>query len=45
MLGKKTGVGADRYTWDKSGGVKTATEVVSDKSDLYQNLRKHELVL
>lgn len=45
LLGKKVGVGADRYTWDKQGGVKTATEVVSDKSDLYQNLRKHELVL
>ena len=45
LLGKKVGVGADRYTWDKSGGVKTATEVVSDKSDLYQNMRKHELVL
>lgn len=45
LLGKKVGVGCDRYTWDKASGVKTATEVVSDKSDLYQNLRKHELEL
>ena len=45
LLGKKTGVGADRYTWDKASGVKTATEVISDKSDLYQNMRKHELEL
>lgn len=45
MLGKKVGTGCDRYTWDKDGGLKTATEVVSDKSDLYQNMRKHELVL
>lgn len=42
LLGKKTGVGADRYIWDKGGGVKTATEVISEKSDLYQNLKKHE---
>lgn len=45
LLGKKVGVGCDRYTWDKASGVKTATEVISDKSDLYQNLRKHELEL
>lgn len=45
LLGKKVGTGCDRYTWDKSSGLKTATEVVSDKSDLYQNLRKHELRL
>lgn len=43
LLGKKVGTGVDRYTWDKASGVKTATEVISDKSDLYQNLRKHEL--
>lgn len=45
ILGKKVGVGCDRYTWDKDSGVRTATEVISDKSDLYQNLRKHELTL
>ena len=42
LLGKKCGLGFDRYMWDKTGGVKTAKEVVSEKSDLYQNKRKHE---
>lgn len=45
LLSKKCGLGADRFSFDKGGGVKTATEVISDKSDLYQNLRKHELTL
>lgn len=45
LLGKKVGTGSDRYTWDKGSGVKTATEVISDKSDLYQNMRKHEMLL
>ena len=39
------GLGTDRYEYTRSGGVKTATEVISEKSALYQNLRKHELVL
>ncbi len=39
------GLGNDRYRYDKGmQSVKTATEVISDKSELYQNLRKHELV-
>lgn len=42
LLGKKCGLGFDRYMWDKAGGVKTAKEVISEKSDLYQNKRKHE---
>lgn len=42
LLGKKCGLGFDRYMWDKQGGVKTAKEVISEKSDLYQNKRKHE---
>lgn len=45
LLSKKCGLGVDRFSFDKGGGVKTATEVISDKSDLYQNLRKHELTL
>lgn len=38
----KCGMGTGRYKFDK-GGVKTATEVISDKDDLYQNLQKHKL--
>lgn len=42
LLSLKTGMGTGRYQFDASG-VKTATEVISDKSDLYQNLKKNEL--
>lgn len=38
----KCGLGTGRYQFDSSG-VKTATEVISDKSDLYQNLKKNEI--
>lgn len=44
LLSKKCGLGNNRYQFE-AGGVKTATEVISEKSDLYQNLRKHELLL
>lgn len=44
MLSKSCGLGDDYYEY-QSGGVKTAKEVVSEKSDLFQNLKKHELVL
>ena len=37
-------MGDDRYSFDQ-GRVKTAKEVVSDKSDLFQSLKKHELLL
>lgn len=44
MLSFKCGLGAGRYKFE-SGAVKTATEVISEKSDLYQNLKKHEIVV
>jgi len=44
LLSDKCGLGNDRYNWE-DGQVKTATEVISEKSDLYQNLKKNELVL
>jgi A118 family predicted phage portal protein len=44
LLSDKCGLGADRYRYE-NGVLKTATEVISDKSELYQNLKKHELVL
>ena len=37
-------MGTGRYQFNSSG-VKTATEVISDKSDLYQNLKKHEILI
>ena len=42
LLSLKCGMGTGRYQFNSSG-VKTATEVISDKSDLYQNLQKNEL--
>ncbi len=44
QLSKQCGLGNDRYQFD-GGGVKTATEVISEKSELYQNLKKNELIL
>lgn len=39
----KCGLGTGRYQFQPSG-VKTATEVISDKADLFQNLKKNEIV-
>lgn len=44
MLSFKCGMGTGRYRFE-NGGLKTATEVISDKSDLYQSKKKHETVL
>lgn len=43
-LSLKCGFGTERYKFE-SGGVKTATEVISENSDMYRSLQKHELVL
>ncbi len=45
ILSMKTGMGTGRYKFDSSGGVKTATEVISDKSDLYQNRQKNAIII
>ena len=44
LLSFKCGMGKDRYNF-KDGQVRTATEVISEKSELYQSLKKHELLL
>ncbi len=44
LLSLKCGLGNNRYRTDRSGAV-TATEVISERSELYQNLKKHELVI
>lgn len=44
VLSMKTGMGTGRYQFDSSG-VKTATEVISDKSDLYQNRQKNAIII
>lgn len=43
-LSLKCGFGTNRYKFEK-GSVKTATEVISENSDMYRTLQKHELVL
>ena len=44
LLSLKVGMGTGRYQFDSSG-VKTATEVISDKSDLYQNRQRNAIVI
>lgn len=44
-LSVKVGMGRDRYAFKDGTALKTATEVISEKSDLYQSLCKHELLL
>ena len=43
-LSLKCGFGTDRYQFDGSG-VKTATEVISENSDMYRMIKKHEIIL
>ena len=43
-LSLKCGMGTGRYRFEEQS-IKTATEVISAKSELYQNIRKHELIL
>lgn len=43
-LSLKCGFGTERYQFESSG-VKTATEVVSENSDMYRTLKKHEIIL
>lgn len=44
LLSEGCGFGPNRYEFDHNGGLKTATEVISEKTDLFRNLKKHELV-
>jgi len=44
LISWKCGFGMRRYKF-QNGDVKTATEVISNNSDLYRNLQKHELRL
>lgn len=43
-LSLKCGFGTERYKFE-GGGVTTATEVISENSDMYRTLQKHELLL
>lgn len=43
LLTDSCGFGSGRYNYT-SGNVKTATQIISEQSDMYRNLKKHELV-
>lgn len=43
-LSLKCGFGTQRYKFD-STGVKTATEIISENSDMYRMIKKHEIIL
>lgn len=43
-LSEKVGFGRNKYKFDKDG-VSTATEVISENSDMFRNLKKHEIVI
>ena len=43
-LSLKCGFGTERYKFDCSG-IKTATEVISENSDMYRMIKKHEVIL
>ena len=43
-LSFKCGFGTNRYRFE-NGQVKTATEVISENSDMYRTLQKHKLIL
>lgn len=44
LLSFKCGMGTGRFRFESSG-VKTATEVISDKSDLFQNRQKNTIII
>lgn len=45
LLGSRCGLGSDYFSLEGASGVKTATEVIADDSDLFRNVRKHENAL
>ncbi len=44
LLSHKCGLGYERYSFSGSGA-KTATEIISENSELFRNLKKHEIIL
>lgn len=44
LLSEKCGMGTNQFEFSTKG-VKTATEVISEDSDMYSNLKKHEIIL
>ena len=44
ILSQKCGFGNNRFKWD-SGNVSTATQIISENSDMFRTLKKHEMLI
>ena len=44
LLSSKVGFGENHYRFDK-GGIATATQVISENSEMFRTLKKHEILL
>ena len=44
LLSSKVGFGSNHYRFD-NGGISTATQVISENSDMFRALKKHEILL
>ena len=44
MLSFRVGFGTQRYKFDR-GSVQTATQIISENSDMYRTIKKHEIIL
>lgn len=44
LLSSKVGFGENHYRFDK-GGITTATQVISENSEMFRTLKKHEIIL
>ncbi len=45
LLAENCGLGSGRYEKVYNNEIKTATEVISEKSSLYQNIKKNEIII
>ena len=44
LFSQSVGFGSDGFSWE-NGAVKTATEVVSENSEMFRTLKKHEIIV
>lgn len=44
ILSQKCGFGSNRFKWD-NGNVATATQIISENSDMFRTLKKHEILI
>ena len=44
LLSSKVGFGENHYRYD-NGGITTATQVISENSEMFRSLKKHEIIL